>query len=251
VCESEDVEVATEVTADNLAEPLPKTPEEFSWTGFREKRLGRLVAECRYDFQKVASRLSQEFSCTVDVDSCRQQYRKLVKPRDADAARADLKADAGRARDAPEMNPDELEEVKKWWIHKISTGASRSEGRPTAKPSKQPPPTQSIVESNAIAESAVESSNTSAYDFSSEWAAAFETSGDGARQFNHPDHMPSSTLSAAGNLLGSGSMDRYEQFAPPPRAPAAEMVGFGTGAHRECASSGANTSVQGELFELD
>merc|ERR1719506_3610467 len=94
--------------------------EEFTWTNFREKRLGRLAAECRYDFQKVALRLSEEFACFVSVDACRQQYRMLMKP---SVGRDRRKEDSGRARDAPDMDPAEVQEVSKWWVRQIATGS--------------------------------------------------------------------------------------------------------------------------------
>merc|ERR1712070_990533 len=57
----EEEEQAEEAGSIVKQEELLKEPEEFTWTDFREKRLGRITAECRYNFQKVAAQLSEEF----------------------------------------------------------------------------------------------------------------------------------------------------------------------------------------------
>lgn len=89
---------------------------EFAWTNFRDKRLGHLVADFRYNFQKAAEALGEEFSCSVSSAECRQRYGELVRPR---SQVADAKQD-GRAIDGPPSDPQVLKEVADWWLRRVA-----------------------------------------------------------------------------------------------------------------------------------
>merc|ERR1711963_1099902 len=85
---------------------VPMVP--FEWTAFRDKRLGRLVAEFRYDFSKAATALSEEFNSGVGVEECRQRYRELCRPspkcqsdNSSSSTKRRMHEERGSAKDAP------------------------------------------------------------------------------------------------------------------------------------------------------
>lgn len=104
---------------------IPMVP--FEWTAFRDKRLGRLVAEYRYDFSKAATALSEEFNSGVGVEECRQRYRELCRPSpkcrsdsSSGTAKQRLDEEKGRAKDAPPVSSATVKEVSEWWLQKMS-----------------------------------------------------------------------------------------------------------------------------------
>lgn len=225
------VETAEEPASEAASEEAPVV--EFEWTNFRDKRLGRLAAECRYDFKKVAARLSEEFSCAVEVDACRQQYRKLITKKDDTDSR---KVYTGRAKDAPDLQPEEIKEVSKWWVHQISSGAHfRQYGPSKASPQK---PTDVIDAGEK------ENACTSAY----------VPSGDGFHEAESTSAISrrpaASTAGGLGALLGD--VEKYAEFAPPPRVTASPVeLGFGGEVPRAAATAAKDTLSQSELFDLD
>lgn len=54
--------------------------ETFVWTSRRDHRLGRVVAEHRYNFQVAAVALTQELNHTLSASDCRARYRELTRP---------------------------------------------------------------------------------------------------------------------------------------------------------------------------
>jgi len=230
---SNDADDAAEFPADVVAS-LPEAEVEFAWTSFRDKRLGSLTAECRYDFKKVALRLSEEFSCAVDVDACRQQYRKLIRPIGSEAATEKRKTDAGRAKDASDLDPDRVQEVSKWFVHQISSGQhARHHGAFIAASNK--PKATTAREIGPPLHCVSEDVNVRPY----------AASGDGFHDSGClpvPSRPEMSTVAALGSFLGD--MEKYApqqqdvtgslpEFAPRTRVPAAKA------------------SVETELFELD
>jgi dynein assembly factor 1 len=219
-------------------EDLLKEPEEFTWTDFREKRLGRITAECRYNFQKVAVQLSEEFACAIDTEACRQRYGELIKPR----GRVNLEADAGRARDAPDVDPNTVQEVSKWWVRQVSLQKSLSRAQTSVTETSQTPPSSSdLVNASEVCE--LNKHLEEAYARSAGSAATARDA--------------SSTASTLGGLLGD--MQRYEEFAPPSRVPtrvtiedvSPEVIEVRPPSQVPAGSSGVKVSAQSELYDLD
>lgn len=95
--------------------------EGFMWSSFKDKRLGRLVAEHRYDFKKAAAAFNVEFEVEVDIEQCRQRYRELTRPRLGVSVARD---DARRACDV-EADPVALRDASAWWLRKLCSGVPR------------------------------------------------------------------------------------------------------------------------------
>jgi hypothetical protein len=224
--------VASRVPDLSDVEELMPQQEEFTWTNFREKRLGRLAAECRYDFQKVALRLSEEFSCSVTVDACRQQYRMLMKP---SVGRDRRKEDSGRARDAPDMDPAEVQEVSKWWVRQIATGSHPSR-KPAAAPVLEPIATSVCVPTQ------------------------IENPRDGLLDLDSLEECVSASRGGTAALSDSmasalGDMQRYTDFVPPVRPAEVESVSVGADAASHNSGQGSlpcgTTTARADLLELD
>jgi hypothetical protein len=132
-----------ELAAKEDMSPDGKTVEtcevEFTWSSFRDRRLGRLAAEQRYNFSRVAEELSKEFAVQVSAEDCRRRIRELSRPSSAvaeqsreqvsDAARRRCRADAGRAKDAT-LDPQAVKDASDWFLRKmraapIPTGDSK------------------------------------------------------------------------------------------------------------------------------
>ncbi|CAE8649107.1 unnamed protein product, partial [Polarella glacialis] len=113
------------------AEEKPLEKVAFEWSGFRDRRLGRLVADFRYNFAKAAVALSEEFSSDVSVEDCRRRYGELIRPaqktdsQDLDSA---PKHDhSGRAKDGPPPDPKAVQEVSDWWVRRLVRGPRADE----------------------------------------------------------------------------------------------------------------------------
>jgi len=92
--------------------------DPFQWSNFRDKRLGRLVAEFRYDFGRAATALGKEFGKPVTEQECRHRYRELIRP---SKTRAEMRADdRGRAKDGPAADPATVREITEWWLKRSS-----------------------------------------------------------------------------------------------------------------------------------
>merc|ERR1712048_52173 len=119
---------ATQESLDDQGQRPEALAVPWEWSGFRDKRLGRLVASFRYDFHKAAAALGDEFGCKVDADECRKRYKELTRPSAASSQRAGVVAaneevagstasssllpgDSGRAKDAPEPDAAVINEV--------------------------------------------------------------------------------------------------------------------------------------------
>lgn len=209
---------APEDSVDLIARMRESAPQNsgqvFLWTSFREKRLSRLVAEHRYDFKEVALRLSEEFSCAVDVESCRQQYRKLMRP--SENAKADITKGTGRARDAPDMDQAEVKEASDWWLRQICRGQHKKRQGTSARllQAKQPTASSSANDDSSGAEN-------------NGHAAAWAPCGDGF----HTDQSSFARQVDVGSMgaLLSATKRHDEppvlpEFAPPPRAPPAAKL---------------------------
>jgi len=133
---------------------IPDENPAFEWTAFRDKRLGRLVAEHRYNFSRAAEALGKEFGAPVAVDICRARYKELARPRFAPAARgggsletikealaADLRQQQGRARDSPAPSLEVTQEIQSWWLRSI---AGVSSSRTMAVKANHPETTQDV-----------------------------------------------------------------------------------------------------------
>lgn len=218
----------------------------FEWTSFRDKRLGRLVAECRYDFKKVALRLSEEFSAEIDVESCRQQYRKLIKGSNSDEAKS---RDAGRAKDAPDLEPSQVQEVSKWWVQQLSTGQHSKHTSAPSQPPKEARQTVTNVNEGLLDLSGLE-----------EACSSYAPGGDGFHEksagsmrlsaLSAPSAL--STTSELGNLFSNADSTTFQ---PPPRVAQLEDGGVDVTATLlsggQKGSAAPKACVGGELFELD
>lgn len=127
-----------------VAVEAPREPRPFTWSSFKDRRLGSLVNECRRDFQRVAQTLSEEFDCDLPVggEECRARYRELCRPASRapaapsqdesgdkaaaearrESARASIEKDKGRAKDQPKPEAADVQEVSDWWRRKIAKG---------------------------------------------------------------------------------------------------------------------------------
>jgi len=184
---------ADEAEEENIAE------EEFVWTSFREKRLERLVAQCRYKFDQVAPLLSDEFSCIVSAEACREQYSQLLKP----GKRPSCAPPGNRARDLPDLAPAEVKEVSNWWVKQIRDGVKRKPDK-ADKPEKQQGRKEGAP--HIFEEPELEPQLPLAGEIASSLTCA---------------EGPITTTSGFGaDSLGAclGNMDMYAAFAPPPRA---------------------------------
>jgi len=107
----------------------------FQWSNFRDNRLGRLVAEFRYDFGRAATALGKEFGKPVTEQECRDRYRELIRPT---KTRAEMQADdRGRAKDGPAADPAAVREIMDWWLNRgfRSRGDKGAEATPREKAS--------------------------------------------------------------------------------------------------------------------
>merc|ERR1712070_747911 len=124
---------------------------------FRDSRLGRLVAEFRYNFDKAAAALGQEFEYpSLDAQECRRRYRELVKPRtagradgDAEEARRRIKEDAGRAKDGPAPDQQVVNDYSSWWLRRLKNGPSAEEAAAKAERNARSVPKASASSSTA------------------------------------------------------------------------------------------------------
>jgi dynein assembly factor 1 len=214
---------------------------EFRWSAFRDKRLGSLASECRYDFKKVASLLSEEFACVVHVDACRQRYGELIRP---GSSKQQMQETSGRARDAPEMDATAVQEVSNWWVRQLCRGGSRQSEKPTKEvprdvraergdPSCLPACLSSSSQANLD-----DSSGEEPY-LNHQYRQASGLSG---------GDMNATSMNTLGNL--AGDMDKYSAFAPPRRTSLPDTYGpseysAGVGVAR------AQVAPKSELFELD
>mmetsp|Transcript_13422 Transcript_13422/g.26349 ORF Transcript_13422/g.26349 Transcript_13422/m.26349 type:complete len:585 (+) Transcript_13422:74-1828(+) len=132
-------ECAKEVVADdeNLASCSLATADEedrtapFQWSSFRDTRLGRLVAEFRYDFGRAAAALGKEFGNSVTEQECRNRYRELIRP---NKTRAEMRADdRGRAKDGPAADPAMVREIQEWWLKRSSPSQASKEAESTSR----------------------------------------------------------------------------------------------------------------------
>lgn len=101
----------------------------FEWTGFKDRCLGRLVAEHRYNFKKASAALSKEFACEVGEQECRRRYGELCRPSQQqtaenrqEAARKSIQEGAGRAADGPPPDAAAVKEVSQWFVRRIRQG---------------------------------------------------------------------------------------------------------------------------------
>eukprot|EP00929_Paragymnodinium_shiwhaense_P067968 TRINITY_DN34162_c0_g1_i2.p1 TRINITY_DN34162_c0_g1~~TRINITY_DN34162_c0_g1_i2.p1 ORF type:complete len:683 (+),score=226.86 TRINITY_DN34162_c0_g1_i2:95-2143(+) len=109
--------------------------EEFVWNKFRDSRLGRLVAEFRYNYDKAAAALREEFDCpSLETQECRRRYKELLQPRPAAAASGDveearrrIKEDNGRAKDGPPPDQQVVDDYSAWWLRRLKHGPSTEE----------------------------------------------------------------------------------------------------------------------------
>lgn len=193
--EQEASEAAAEVAA-----AVAATLGPIEWTTFRDRRLGRLAAECKYDFARTADALSEEFGQLVSADGCRQRYGELLRPprqegvdaaAAAAAARQRLRADAGRAKDAP-VDAAAVADFSDWWVRRLRMAA-----KDTA------PSTALLARSAPTAEVAEPSAGSAARDATSEAV-------EGA---SSPPALRAGLSAPARAASGSGS-----GFAPPVRA---------------------------------
>eukprot|EP00927_Polykrikos_kofoidii_P055270 TRINITY_DN49548_c0_g1_i1.p1 TRINITY_DN49548_c0_g1~~TRINITY_DN49548_c0_g1_i1.p1 ORF type:complete len:761 (-),score=142.30 TRINITY_DN49548_c0_g1_i1:323-2536(-) len=103
----------------------------FEWTAFRDRRLGSLVAESKYNFVKVAEAISVEFGCFADEKVCRSRYRELLRPtaegdKDPEAVRRRIREDSGRAKDSV-VDVTAMKECTDWWARKFAINRSASD----------------------------------------------------------------------------------------------------------------------------
>jgi len=225
-----------ETKQSDVTSSLPEAVEEFAWTSFQKKRLGRIGAECRYDFKKVASLLSEEFSCPVEADACRLQYRELLKP-GGDGG----KADSGRARDAPDMEPAEVQEASKWWVRQLSLQKNIS--RPKLSQQLPVASQEDATVVSAVMLDEIINDGVAGYH-------AYGPSGDGFHMSGAPAvaQPGNSLVSAMGSLLGDKNVERSAASATPSRMPVADVsIGGCTTGERGVASTGAESG----LFDLD
>eukprot|EP00441_Pelagodinium_beii_P027997 CAMPEP_0197658536 /NCGR_PEP_ID=MMETSP1338-20131121/45295_1 /TAXON_ID=43686 ORGANISM="Pelagodinium beii, Strain RCC1491" /NCGR_SAMPLE_ID=MMETSP1338 /ASSEMBLY_ACC=CAM_ASM_000754 /LENGTH=616 /DNA_ID=CAMNT_0043235143 /DNA_START=36 /DNA_END=1886 /DNA_ORIENTATION=- len=131
------VEASPSEEESNAAAEEPAAEEEdqpFEWSGFRDRRLGRWVADFRYNFKKAAAALSEEFQSTVSEAECRARYGALCRPTkkaesEAALTAKDVRAEASRAaKDGPPPSAAAVDEVSKWWSRKIARGPIEGEG---------------------------------------------------------------------------------------------------------------------------
>ena len=113
-----------------VEEQKVKIPETFEWTGFKDRCLGRLVAEFRYNFTKASAALGKEFDCEISEQECRRRYGELCRPSQTtgstedrqEAARNSMKEGSGRAVDGPPPDAAAVQEVSQWFVRKIRQG---------------------------------------------------------------------------------------------------------------------------------
>lgn len=89
----------------------------FTWSGLRDRRLGRLVAANHYNMQKAAAALSQEFMHKVSAEECRRRYTELKTWQDSGEPTEAAKKDAS-----------------KWWLRQLELArASAAERKEKAQ----------------------------------------------------------------------------------------------------------------------
>eukprot|EP00435_Cladocopium_sp_Y103_P040772 s1774_g11.t1 len=132
-------EAVPEVTPVEGVQEVEEEPEDavvetvedvgpFEWTGFKDRCLGRLVAEHRYNFKKASAALSKEFACEVSEQECRQRYGELCRPSQQtagnrqEATRKSIQEGAGRAADGPPPDAAAVKEVSQWFVRRIRQG---------------------------------------------------------------------------------------------------------------------------------
>ncbi|CAK0891349.1 unnamed protein product, partial [Prorocentrum cordatum] len=206
-------------------------PGPFEWTPFRDKRLGQLVAENRYNFDKAAALLGAEFGHPVAAPACRERYGELLRPRPAaagqEAARRapDREQAAGRAKDAPEPRPEALKEVSDWWLRRLSAGAAREARRapPPARPAGPPPAEDAEAEAGADASAALAAGSPAGRGSAGAWQGLLSAEAEG------PSAAPAAP--AAGGLAGRGSAGAWQSLlsAPAPAEGAAREGGAAAG----------------------
>jgi len=126
--ESEVVPVAFHVfespaLEDNHCEEEAAT--EFVWTKLRDNRLGRLVAEKRFNFLATCAALIQEFPSDLGkltADLCRKRYRELVRPRSTEQ-RATQQAHEEERQQKPSFPQIEGAAVaaSDWFLRKVTS----------------------------------------------------------------------------------------------------------------------------------
>ena len=111
----------------------------FEWTSFKDRCLGRLVAQHRYNFKKAAAALGKEFASEVTEQECRRRYGELCRPSQPNvaenrqaAARKSIEEGAGRAADGPPPDAAAVKEVSQWFVRRIRQG-NGGEGVPVKK----------------------------------------------------------------------------------------------------------------------
>ena len=107
-------------------EDLPKEEAVSEWTGFKDKVLGRLVAESRYNFRKASEAFSKEFAFEVSEQECRRRYGELCRPQAKSlgplTAQKSMKENSLRAVDGPPVDAAAVKEVSEWFVRRIAQG---------------------------------------------------------------------------------------------------------------------------------
>lgn len=240
---TEAAEAAAEEEGEAAAEGYtaePIQPEPFEWSNFRDRRLGRLVADFRYNFGKAAAALSEEFECEVSSEECRARYGVLCRPSrfkgNKDAAVAAAKDTSGRAKDGPPPDAAAVEEVSKWFVRRVARGPTEGEWNPVS--SKEGSQSQSRQR---------------------EGVADMD---DEVREHEVREQKPlptSGNASSAFDFSGVASASHSGLFVPPPRSAAAaapvpeveEIVPTATAPVPSQASSKPGQKAAGSLFDLD
>jgi len=235
--EPEEVHANAEDTKE-IEAPLPSAEQAdvpFEWSGFRDRRLGRLVADFRYNFKKAAAALSEEFQSTVSEAECRSRYGTLCRPtKKTEGASAptvkDIRAEASRAaKDGPAPTAAAVDEVSKWWVRKIARGPVEGEG--------------ASLKTSTPAASASE-------------AALPTEDGILADLSELPEQVPVRRSEAVpgpwDGIAGVASMGSSGLFAPPPRSAApAEPEEVKTIEAPRPAKQSAGKAQAPDLYELD
>lgn len=118
----------------------------FEWSSFRDRRLGSLVAEFRYNFKKAAAALSEEFASTVSEAECRQRYGQLCRPSkqqganketDKSAVSQGIKQAGAAAKDSPAPDAAAVQEVSQWFVRRCAAGPTEGTQTQAVKSSKE------------------------------------------------------------------------------------------------------------------
>eukprot|EP00931_Biecheleriopsis_adriatica_P098979 TRINITY_DN731_c0_g1_i1.p1 TRINITY_DN731_c0_g1~~TRINITY_DN731_c0_g1_i1.p1 ORF type:complete len:639 (+),score=180.96 TRINITY_DN731_c0_g1_i1:38-1954(+) len=167
-------------------------PTPFEWSNFRDRRLGRLVADFRYNFGKAAAALSVEFECEVSSEECRARYGALCRPSkfkgNKEASAAAVKDASGRAKDGPPPDAAAVQEVSKWFVRRVARGPTEGEWHPT--PSSQ---------------------DSQSHSSQREGAADMD------EEMQVRKSVPLPATSVSSESLGFASASKSGLFAPPPR----------------------------------